>query len=155
MHFLKKGQKIQAWVDPPPSFGQCPKENVFFFIEVFPNTDTTKYVSASKFPKIFLLLTIYDCIRLPPKRRWWEGTQLISNSILKSCLRPVRDCFSDYFIFSSWLAFYRGSDERHFLIRKDISYGLSTATVHRQLPFQNMKNKLVNLFLAGGVHRQC
>ena len=32
MHFLKEGQKIRAWVDPPPppSFGQCPKENVFF-----------------------------------------------------------------------------------------------------------------------------
>ena len=30
MHFLKKGQKIRAWVHPPPSFGQCPKENVFF-----------------------------------------------------------------------------------------------------------------------------
>ena len=25
----KKGQKIRAWVDPPPLFGQCPKENVF------------------------------------------------------------------------------------------------------------------------------
>ena len=31
MHFLKKGQKIRAWVDPP-SFGQCPKENVFFVL---------------------------------------------------------------------------------------------------------------------------
>ena len=30
MHFLKEGQKIQAWEDPPPLFGQCPKENVFF-----------------------------------------------------------------------------------------------------------------------------
>ena len=30
MYFLKKGQKIRAWVDPPPSFGQCPKENIFF-----------------------------------------------------------------------------------------------------------------------------
>ena len=30
MHFLKKGQKIRAWVDPPPTFGQCLKENVFF-----------------------------------------------------------------------------------------------------------------------------
>ena len=29
-HGGKKGQKIRAWVDPPPSFGQCPKENVFF-----------------------------------------------------------------------------------------------------------------------------
>ena len=30
MQFLKKGQNIRAWVGPPPSFGQCPKENVFF-----------------------------------------------------------------------------------------------------------------------------
>ena len=30
MHFSKKGQKIWAWVDPPPLFGQCLKENVFF-----------------------------------------------------------------------------------------------------------------------------
>ena len=30
MHFFKKGQQIRAWVDIPPSFGQCPKENVFF-----------------------------------------------------------------------------------------------------------------------------
>ena len=30
-HGGKKGQKIRAWVDPPPpSFGKCPKENVFF-----------------------------------------------------------------------------------------------------------------------------
>ena len=29
-HGGKKGQKIRAWVDPPPSFGQCPKEKVFF-----------------------------------------------------------------------------------------------------------------------------
>ena len=37
MHFLKKGQKIRAWVDPPPpSFGQCPKEKFFFSIDVFP-----------------------------------------------------------------------------------------------------------------------
>ena len=32
MHFLKEGEKIRAWVDPPaPLFGQCSKENVFFF----------------------------------------------------------------------------------------------------------------------------
>ena len=30
MYLLKEGQKIRAWVDPPPSFGQCQKENVFF-----------------------------------------------------------------------------------------------------------------------------
>jgi hypothetical protein len=29
-HGGKKGQKIRAWVGPPPTFGQCPKENVFF-----------------------------------------------------------------------------------------------------------------------------
>ena len=32
----KRGPKIRAWVDPPPSFGQCPKENVFFSIDVLP-----------------------------------------------------------------------------------------------------------------------
>ena len=28
----KKGQKIRAWVNPPPLFGQCPKENVLFLM---------------------------------------------------------------------------------------------------------------------------
>ena len=36
MHFLKKGQKKSGMGRPPPSFGHCPKENVFFFIDVFP-----------------------------------------------------------------------------------------------------------------------
>ena len=31
-HFLKKGQKIRAWVDPPPT----PERKSFFFIDVFP-----------------------------------------------------------------------------------------------------------------------
>ena len=35
MRFLKKGQKIRARVNPPPSFGQCPKET-FFSVDVFP-----------------------------------------------------------------------------------------------------------------------
>ena len=35
MRFLKEGQKIWAGVDPPPSFGQCLKENVFL-IDAFP-----------------------------------------------------------------------------------------------------------------------
>ena len=30
-HGGKKGQKIRAGVSPPPHFGQCPKENIFFF----------------------------------------------------------------------------------------------------------------------------
>ena len=30
-HGGKKGQKIRAGVSPPPLFGQCPKENIFFF----------------------------------------------------------------------------------------------------------------------------
>ena len=36
MHFLKKGQKIRAWVDPPPSFGPERKEESFFSVDVFP-----------------------------------------------------------------------------------------------------------------------
>ena len=46
MHFLKKGQKIRAWVDPPPSFGQCPKENVFFSLR--PSLSATE-ISKSSF----------------------------------------------------------------------------------------------------------
>ena len=35
MHFLKKGQKIRALVDPPPHSGNARKKT-FFFIDVFP-----------------------------------------------------------------------------------------------------------------------
>ena len=39
MHFLKKGQQIRAWVDPPhPLIGIMPERKRFFFIDVFPNT---------------------------------------------------------------------------------------------------------------------
>ena len=37
MHFLKKGRKIRAWVDPPPHSGNARKKT-FFFIEAFPKT---------------------------------------------------------------------------------------------------------------------
>ena len=40
MHFLKKGQKIRAWVDPPPHSGNARKKT-FFFIDVFPKLQTT------------------------------------------------------------------------------------------------------------------
>ena len=31
MHFLKEGQKIRAWVDPPPHSGNAQKKTFFFF----------------------------------------------------------------------------------------------------------------------------
>ena len=34
MHFLKKGQKIRAWVDP--LIRAMPERKGFFFIDVFP-----------------------------------------------------------------------------------------------------------------------
>ena len=36
MHFLEKGQKIRAWVDPPPLIRAMPERKRFFFIDVFP-----------------------------------------------------------------------------------------------------------------------
>ena len=36
MHFLKKGQKIRAWVDPAPLIRAMPERKHFFFIEAFP-----------------------------------------------------------------------------------------------------------------------
>ena len=43
MYFLKKDQKIRAWVDPSHPFGQCPKENVFFFYWCLPWVSTTYF----------------------------------------------------------------------------------------------------------------
>ena len=36
MHFLKEGQKIQAWVDPPPIIRAMPERKRFFSIDPFP-----------------------------------------------------------------------------------------------------------------------
>ena len=44
MHFLKKGQKIRARVDPPPLIRAMPERKRFFFIDVFPISET--YVGA-------------------------------------------------------------------------------------------------------------
>ena len=40
MHFLKEGQKIRAWVDPPPLIRAMPEGKRFFSIEAFPNGKT-------------------------------------------------------------------------------------------------------------------
>ena len=36
MHFLKKGQKIQAWVDPPTLIRAMPERKRFFPVDPFP-----------------------------------------------------------------------------------------------------------------------
>ena len=38
MHFLKEGQKIRAWVDPPPLIRAMPERKRSFSIDVFPNS---------------------------------------------------------------------------------------------------------------------
>ena len=47
MHFLKKGQKIRAWVDPPPIIRAMPERKRFFLIEVFPYIPSHKIESWS------------------------------------------------------------------------------------------------------------
>ena len=37
MHLLKEGQKIWAWVDPPPIIRAMPERKRFFSIDAFPN----------------------------------------------------------------------------------------------------------------------
>ena len=37
MHFLKEGQKIRAWVDPPLHHSGNARKKTFFSIDVFPN----------------------------------------------------------------------------------------------------------------------
>ena len=36
MHFLKKGQKIRAWVDPPPLIRAMPERKHFYSVDVLP-----------------------------------------------------------------------------------------------------------------------
>ena len=36
MHFLKEGQKIRAWVDPPPIIWAMPERKRFFSMDLFP-----------------------------------------------------------------------------------------------------------------------
>ena len=36
MHFLNGGQKIRAWVDPPPPYSGNARKKTFFSIEAFP-----------------------------------------------------------------------------------------------------------------------
>ena len=42
-HGGKKGQKIRAWVDPPPYIRAMPKRKRFFSIDVFPNLVCTSF----------------------------------------------------------------------------------------------------------------
>ena len=38
-HFLKEGQKIRAWVDPPPPYsGNARKKTFFFSMDLFPKS---------------------------------------------------------------------------------------------------------------------
>ena len=43
-HGGKKGQKIRAWVDPPPYIRAMPKRKRFFSIDVFPNEGFPNFV---------------------------------------------------------------------------------------------------------------
>ena len=45
----KQGQKIWAGVPPPPLFGKCPKENIFFFVRA--SLTWNKYASVENYLK--------------------------------------------------------------------------------------------------------
>ena len=44
MHFLKKGQKNRAWVDPPYLIWAMPERKRFFPIDVFPYVQPQNYI---------------------------------------------------------------------------------------------------------------
>ena len=49
MHFKRGPKNSGMGRPPPPLFGQCPKENVFFFIDLFPyNTWTSWFTGIPK-----------------------------------------------------------------------------------------------------------
>ena len=77
-HGGKKGQKIRAGVSPPPLFGQCPKENIFFFrrasLREAPNKTTVNLGLDPnvQFSHFFLLLLVY----IMTKRHVYKNNQL-------------------------------------------------------------------------------
>ena len=44
MHFLKEGQKIRAWVAPPPIIRAMPERKRFFCVDPFPNDVCAQYI---------------------------------------------------------------------------------------------------------------
>ena len=59
----KKGQKIRAGAPPPPLFGQCPKENIFFQ-EVFP-----RLLDVRSTPFLYLYLSLCVTLSSPDDSR--------------------------------------------------------------------------------------
>ena len=78
----KQGQKIWAGVSPlPPLFGQCPKENIFFFREGFP-----------KLPK---QCTMYNELTSPTRKSTARGTGYCDHglwllSVMTQCKNECR-----------------------------------------------------------------
>ena len=57
MHFLKEGQKIRAWVDPPPLIWAMPERKRFFSIEAFPYCNHHHYF-LSLFSAMMIIFTL-------------------------------------------------------------------------------------------------
>ena len=76
MHFLKEGQKIRAWVDPPPLIRAMPERKRFFFIDVFPISET--YVGA----QWSIILTLWPpCNWHPPMITRFASCVFVENTM--------------------------------------------------------------------------
>ena len=79
MHFLKEGQKIWAWVDPP-LFGQCPKENVFFLLTSSHSCTTHICCQRMGLGAICFELTLYSTLtHCASDTRWPSCLPIICN----------------------------------------------------------------------------
>ena len=58
MHFLKEGQKIRAWVEPPPHHSGNARKKTFFSIDAFPYNDNTAYIVSSAHTANLLLILL-------------------------------------------------------------------------------------------------
>ena len=111
MHFLKKGQQIRAWVDPPPFLGKAPKEKVFFSIDPFPYS----VLNLSQPTKSWAISTILEaapcttvgakvlkCLSLCPatigrmKNNWGKGDKPMCISYLSFHAREAAHPFAFY-----------------------------------------------------------
>ena len=100
MHFLKKGQKIRAWVDPP-LIRAMPERKRFFSIDVFPNCwkesltqATERVLFEGDTPQSMNLFCFFETgLREAPNIAKHVSLQMCQHYFLKSQMERLQEKF--------------------------------------------------------------
>ena len=82
MHLLEEGQKIRAWVDPPPIIRAMPERKRFFAVDVFPYFKDSTFATSLISLGIILLFVLSTV-----------SYQLISYVFLDDVGLPIKKVF--------------------------------------------------------------